>query len=86
MTALDRLEKWKCKHKARQFTMGMDDGFGACCFDVELWGENEKYVYCADVPTEKFADPLSYEETINKALDKWEQRYPEKSDANNNKV
>ena len=36
---LQRLEKWKHGHKARSVKISIDDGYGATCWVVELWGK-----------------------------------------------
>lgn len=40
---LTRLEKWKSGHKARSVSISHDDGYGACCWVVELWGKGKKF-------------------------------------------
>ena len=40
---LTRLEKWKSGHKARSVSIHHDDGYGACCWTVELWGKGKKF-------------------------------------------
>lgn len=54
MDALERLENWRHGHKARSVKIGIDDGYGATCWTVELWGKGKKidthegYVYAAE--------------------------------------
>lgn len=54
MNALERLEAWKSGHKARSVKINIDDGYGANCWEVELWGQGKKkegaggYVYAAE--------------------------------------
>jgi hypothetical protein len=43
MNTLERLEKWKSGHKARSVQIFIDDGYGATCWVVELWGKGKKY-------------------------------------------
>lgn len=49
MGALERLEKWKSGHKARAVEIGHDNGYGASCWTVELWGKDNKEVKCSEV-------------------------------------
>jgi len=45
---LDRLESWRNGHKSRSVQIGIDNGYGATCWEVELWG-NQKHVVAAEV-------------------------------------
>ncbi len=38
MTTIERLEKWKSEHKSRSVSIEIDNGFGACCWIVQLTG------------------------------------------------
>jgi hypothetical protein len=55
-STLTRLQKWKSGHKARSVKISIDDGYGATCWVVELWGKGKKfedkkegYVFAAEV-------------------------------------
>jgi len=62
MNTLQRLEKWKSGHNARSVSIQIDDGYGASCWTVELYGQGNAdhesfgpyeykpgYVYAAEV-------------------------------------
>jgi hypothetical protein len=48
---LDRLQAWLDKHKSHSVQIGIDDGYGATCWTVELGGHGipEKKVVAAEV-------------------------------------
>lgn len=80
--ALDRLEKFVAQHKANCATIWIDDGYGACCWMVELRHEKgrtcgQEVPFC-DPPEEHVAyaskdDWTSLEAVINATLDAYEQ-------------
>ena len=49
MNTLERLEKWKCGHKARAVKIFVDDGYGASCWEVILYGIGRKEVTASEV-------------------------------------
>lgn len=46
MNALQKLENWNSKHKARCCSIEIDDGYGATCWRVQLWGEKGHVYAC----------------------------------------
>lgn len=44
--AIEELEKWNSKHKARCCSIEIDDGYGATCWVVKLFGEKGKVHAC----------------------------------------
>lgn len=45
---IQKLEEWNSKHKARCCQIHIEDGYGATCWIVELYGENGKKVYACE--------------------------------------
>lgn len=46
MDAIEKLEEWNSKHKARCCSIEIDNGYGATCWVVELHGEKGKVHAC----------------------------------------
>lgn len=42
--ALKRLEDWMARHKSHSCEISRDDGYGATCWRVFLWGKDRKKV------------------------------------------
>jgi hypothetical protein len=42
--SIERLEEWKSVHKARSVQIGIDDGYGASCWEVELCHEHGRTI------------------------------------------
>ena len=49
MNTIQRLEKWKHGDKARSVKILVDDGYGASCWEVTLYGKGKKEVHAAEV-------------------------------------
>jgi hypothetical protein len=49
MNTLQRLEEWKSGHKARSVDIHVDDGYGASCWMVTLYGKNKRIVHASEV-------------------------------------
>ncbi len=49
MDTIKRLENWKSGHKSRYTHIYIDDGYGATCWNVALYGKERKIVYAAEV-------------------------------------
>jgi hypothetical protein len=41
MSVIERLEKWKGSHKSHSVQIGIDDSYGATCWEVELRRRSE---------------------------------------------
>ena len=91
--AIAELERWKSKHKARWCAISIDDGYGACCWEVVLQGEEGGKVIAAEAqfmggqppPNGVIApggDWPGLAATILAALDHWEagHRWPKPKD------
>jgi hypothetical protein len=75
MNAIERLQKWKSQHKSRWCQIGIDDGYGVSEWSVMLADRNRK-LEVSELAVAKalgLADWAGLENTLNHALDEWEQ-------------
>ncbi len=49
MNALEALEKWKRGSKARAVSITCDDGYGASCWVVDLYGSGKRKIHAWEV-------------------------------------
>ena len=75
MNTIERLESWNEKSKSHRVRISIDNGYGANCWEIDLWN-GKNIIACIETMLMKPGDDWpGLEAVINAALDAAEEKW-----------